>query len=315
MERDHLIELVVLVLLVLPLEQPHRLIELWPAPDGARSSVRDESAESAPVLEVVVTRERGGPTLPQIPRGSAFRRDVHGAPRGIEGMAERCDVRRASPVGRGHPANASAIEIPLLLRRETGMHGSGDESKNAPDALSDEPVDQVRGQRVRVRRRWIRGWPLRQTDRGNCRVVGDPPDHRAEEEPVAGADDRQDFCDGAVDRARQHAHPVVDRFSGDRLDLIRELRMKNRLGEPLSGFEVLALWEAKTDRRTEFVYLLSSPDQASKEAAWRDFLADPEWKEIKRATNAEYGDLVGEIEDRVLMSTVYSPRPFVSLTR
>jgi len=81
------------------------------------------------------------------------------------------------------------------------------------------------------------------------------------------------------------------------------------------GFEVLALWEAKTDRRTEFVYLLSWPDQASKEAAWRDFLADPEWKEIKRATNAEYGDLVGEIEDRVLMSTVYSPRPFVSLTR
>jgi len=81
------------------------------------------------------------------------------------------------------------------------------------------------------------------------------------------------------------------------------------------GFEVLALWEAKTDRRTEFVYLLSWPDQASKEAAWRDFFADTEWKEIKRATNAEYGDLVGEIEDRVLMSTEYSPRPFVSLTR
>src|SRR5207244_9615231 len=38
-------------------------------------SVGDESAESGPVLEVVVTRERGGPTLPQIPGGSAFRRD------------------------------------------------------------------------------------------------------------------------------------------------------------------------------------------------------------------------------------------------
>jgi len=56
------------------------------------------------------------------------------------------------------------------------------------------------------------------------------------------------------------------------------------------GFEVLALWEAKTDRRTELVYLLNWPDEASKEA-------------------------VGEIEDRVLMSTVYSPRPFASLTR
>src|SRR3989442_13824279 len=97
--------------------------------------------------------------------------------------------------------------------------GSGDESKNAADALGDEPVDQVRGQRVRVRRWRIRGWPLRQTDRGNCRVVGDPPEDRAEKQPVAGADDRQDFCDGAVDRARQRAHPEVDPLSGDQLDL------------------------------------------------------------------------------------------------
>ena len=81
------------------------------------------------------------------------------------------------------------------------------------------------------------------------------------------------------------------------------------------NFEFLALWEARTDQRTEFVYLLSWPDEASKKAAWRDFLADPEWKEIKRVTNAEHGDLVGEIEDRVLVTTAYSPRPFAALTR
>src|SRR5438477_4248120 len=74
------------------------------------------------------------------------------------------------------------------------------------------------------------------------------------------------------------------------------------------GFEFLAFWEAKTDRRTELVYLLSWPDEATKESAWRDFLADPEWKEIKRITNAEHGDLVSEIEDRLLVSTAYSPR-------
>jgi hypothetical protein len=48
---------------------------------------------------------------------------------------------------------------------------------------------------------------------------------------------------------------------------------------------------------------------ATKEAAWRGFLSDEEWKEIKRAVNAQRGDLVGEIEDRVLMPTAYSPVP------
>ena len=81
------------------------------------------------------------------------------------------------------------------------------------------------------------------------------------------------------------------------------------------GFEFLALWEATSDKETKFVYLLNWPDEATKEAAWRDFLADIEWKEIKRVTNAEHGDLVGEIEDRVLTSTAYSPRPFGSVTQ
>src|SRR5438552_3188375 len=123
MERDRLIELVVAVLLVLPLEQPDRPIELRPVPDGPRSNLRDESAKSAPVLEVIVTRERSGRTFPQIPCGPALRGDVCGAPRGIERMAERCDVRCASPIGRSHSANASAVHIPLFLLGETGMHG------------------------------------------------------------------------------------------------------------------------------------------------------------------------------------------------
>ena len=81
------------------------------------------------------------------------------------------------------------------------------------------------------------------------------------------------------------------------------------------GFEFVALWETKTERRTEFVYLLSWKDEATKEAAWRGFLADPEWKEIKRVTNAEHGDLVGEIEDRLLIPTVYSPHALTTSSR
>jgi hypothetical protein len=44
-------------------------------------------------------------------------------------------------------------------------------------------------------------------------------------------------------------------------------------------------------------------------------LADPEWKEIKRVTAAESGDLVGEIDDRVLKLTAYSPPAFALSTR
>lgn len=73
------------------------------------------------------------------------------------------------------------------------------------------------------------------------------------------------------------------------------------------GFDIVAMWEAKTDRRTEFVYLLAWPDANAKNSAWSRFMADEEWKEIKRATAATHGDLVGAIEDRVLVATEYSP--------
>ena len=73
------------------------------------------------------------------------------------------------------------------------------------------------------------------------------------------------------------------------------------------GFRIVAMWETKNDGRSEFAYLLTWPDLATKERAWRGFLADAEWKEIKRVTNAEHGDLVGEIQDRVLVATSYSP--------
>jgi hypothetical protein len=49
------------------------------------------------------------------------------------------------------------------------------------------------------------------------------------------------------------------------------------------GFHILAMWEAKTERRTEFVYLLEWPDEQTKTNAWAAFMEDREWAEIKRA--------------------------------
>jgi hypothetical protein len=73
------------------------------------------------------------------------------------------------------------------------------------------------------------------------------------------------------------------------------------------GFEIVAMWEAKSGGKTQFVYLLEWPDEATKTSAWSAFMADAEWAEIKRATSAQHGALVGAIEDRILDPLDYSP--------
>jgi heme-degrading monooxygenase HmoA len=73
------------------------------------------------------------------------------------------------------------------------------------------------------------------------------------------------------------------------------------------GFDIVAMWETPTGRGPEFVYLLAWPDEATMRGAWARFLADEEWKDIKRVTREQHGDLVGAIEDRLLAPTSYTP--------
>lgn len=75
------------------------------------------------------------------------------------------------------------------------------------------------------------------------------------------------------------------------------------------GFDILAMWEARTPEheRTEFVYLLRWKDEQTMRDTWSRFMADEEWKEIKRVTGAQHGDLVGDIEDRMLVAVSYAP--------
>ena len=80
-----------------------------------------------------------------------------------------------------------------------------------------------------------------------------------------------------------------------------------RIMQQRYGFQFLAMWETRFGERTEFVYLLQWPDEATKTAAWSEFMQDKEWAEIKRVTSAEHGLLVGKIEDRSLILTDYSP--------
>jgi len=72
-------------------------------------------------------------------------------------------------------------------------------------------------------------------------------------------------------------------------------------------FKIVAIWEAKHDDRTEFVYLLQWPDRQTLTDRWAKFMADQEWSDIKKRTGAIHGRLVGEIQDRILEVQDYSP--------
>jgi hypothetical protein len=74
------------------------------------------------------------------------------------------------------------------------------------------------------------------------------------------------------------------------------------------GFDIVAIWEAKSAKRTYFVYILRWPNEQTMTECWSRFMADQEWADIKKKTAAMHGKLVGEIQDRVLRPTDYSPR-------
>jgi len=73
------------------------------------------------------------------------------------------------------------------------------------------------------------------------------------------------------------------------------------------GFHVLATWQSEFEGKVEFVYLLEWPNTKTMEQSWERFMADQEWKEIKKATAAAHGTYVDKIENRTLLLTDYSP--------
>jgi heme-degrading monooxygenase HmoA len=76
------------------------------------------------------------------------------------------------------------------------------------------------------------------------------------------------------------------------------------------GFHIVAMWEARAEQRTEFVYVLQWPSEQAMREQWARFMADEEWSDIKNKTSTTNGSLVGEIQDRVLHVTDYLPKPF-----
>jgi hypothetical protein len=74
------------------------------------------------------------------------------------------------------------------------------------------------------------------------------------------------------------------------------------------NFKITSIWESKSDKKTEFVYFLEWQDEKTMKQAWEGFKTDKEWIEIKKQFTAKYGDVVGNVEDRVLNKVDYSPK-------
>lgn len=74
------------------------------------------------------------------------------------------------------------------------------------------------------------------------------------------------------------------------------------------GFNIVSIWESNYNDKVEFVYLLEWKDKKTMEEAWKNFMADQDWKDIKKETSSLHGTFVENIEDRTLILTDYSPQ-------
>lgn len=104
-----------------------------------------------------------------------------------------------------------------------------------------------------------------------------------------------------------HQLRIYEIFDGNKKAFHDRFRDHARRIMTKYDFKIVATWESKKDNRTEFVYLLEWPDRETMANRWEKFLRDQEWIKIKKETGEMYGPLVGEIQDRTLYLTDYSP--------
>lgn len=72
------------------------------------------------------------------------------------------------------------------------------------------------------------------------------------------------------------------------------------------GIENIAYWVPVENKTNKLVYLLAYPSKEAREKSWKEFFADPEWKEVAKKTEAN-GKIVSKVESVYLVSTDYSP--------
>ncbi len=95
---------------------------------------------------------------------------------------------------------------------------------------------------------------------------------------------------------RMNRDPFHERFRDHALRIMKK-----------HGFDVIDMWESDAGEKLQFIYVLDWPDRATMESAWKAFLADAEWIDIKKRTAERHGEIVHEAKGQALERLAYSP--------
>lgn len=79
------------------------------------------------------------------------------------------------------------------------------------------------------------------------------------------------------------------------------------------GMTNVGYWVPIENPDSKLIYFLSYPSREAREASWKAFIADPEWAEVKKKTEAN-GPIVAKAESLFLQTTDYSPAAASSTT-
>ncbi len=72
------------------------------------------------------------------------------------------------------------------------------------------------------------------------------------------------------------------------------------------GMTNLGYWMPIENPESKLVYLLSYPSREAREASWKAFMADPDWKKAQAASEVN-GKLVAKVEQVFMTATDFSP--------
>ncbi|MCO6454390.1 MAG: NIPSNAP family protein [Pirellulaceae bacterium] len=74
------------------------------------------------------------------------------------------------------------------------------------------------------------------------------------------------------------------------------------------GMELVGYWTPAEgdDAADTLIYILAYPNREAREAAWKGFLNDPDWKKARDASEQD-GKIVLKVESKFLSPTDYSP--------
>ena len=72
------------------------------------------------------------------------------------------------------------------------------------------------------------------------------------------------------------------------------------------GMENIGYWVPTDNQSNKLVYILAYPSREARDASWKAFMADPEWKQVVKESEAN-GKLVTKVDSTFMKATDYSP--------